>query len=433
MIKNVFTSLRWIFTVTKRFSRVERSSRSSVTSKLSLLGICFGVMTLIVVMSVMNGFQMSFITAIQEISSYHVRVTNLNEEKEEAFNVFCNKSPIIKNAYPFYEAQTLMTGLRGRESAAVVRAIDSDCYVFDDGFRRELKMISGSFDLEDENSIVLGSILARNLSCVVGTSVNLLVLSGGSDVDLISGERNFIVKGIFNSGYNDINSAYCFINLDAAQKYFGKNAERNWGLKLNKISEDVKAVSVLKTEFPECKISPWRDFNKSFFGTLRMEKSMLLLLVGLIFVVVGINIYNGMRRLVFQRRSEIAVFTALGATKTEVQTIFVMRGLITGILGSFIGVILGILISEHTQQVFYIVAKIMYGFQYAYTAVTAPQNLSYVKENSSYAIYADIPSIIFYKEVLLISLFGLFSPLFACWVASKNVLKMTVAEVLHNE
>ena len=78
-------------------------------------------------------------------------------------------------------------------------------------------------------------------------------------------------------------------------------------------------------------------------------------------------------------------------------------------------------------------ARLMYWLQYLVTAVFNHENLLYVQENSSYAVYANIPARIFFKEVVMIALFGIASPLFASWAASKNVLKLTVAEVLHNE
>ena len=78
-------------------------------------------------------------------------------------------------------------------------------------------------------------------------------------------------------------------------------------------------------------------------------------------------------------------------------------------------------------------ARIMYWLQYSATAIFNRQNLMYVQENSSYAIYANIPARIFFREVVMIALFGIISPLLASWAASKNVLKMTVAEVLHHE
>jgi len=429
--KSLLSSIKWITSVSRRFSRIDRNGRSAVTSTLATLGICFGVMTLIVVMSIMNGFQMSFIDSILEISSYHVRAEGDFEESE--FLEYCKNNKSIKYVTPFYEAQTLMTGSRGRESAAIIRAIDPEVYLHDEGFKKEINIIGGSFDFDAPGTIILGSTLARNLGCNIGSTVNLMVLSGGNDVDLFSGERNFKVTGIFSCGYAEINTSYCFVSLNDAETYFGKSAKKNWGIKLKNSNDDLHAVTMLSKKFSDAKISSWRDYNKSFFGALRIEKNMLLMLVTLIFVVVAINIYNGMRRLVFERRSEIAIFSAIGASNSEIQAIFIVRGLLTGVVGAFFGILLGLLISINTEFVFSAAAKIMYLLQYAFTAVFNHNNLQFVQENSTYMLYASIPARIFFKEVFLIAIFGIISPLLASWAASRNVLKLTVAEVLHNE
>ena len=420
MKENFVTSLRWISAVSRRFARVDRKGRSAVTSTLATLGICFGVMTLTVVMSVMNGFQMSFIDAILEVSSYHLRAVDVPVELEPELIVACETDKNVSACVPFYEAQALMTGEMGGAVAVNVRAADEAIYYEDEGFKKQLKMLSGHFDFSDPDSIILGSTLARNLGVRVGSTVNLLVMSGGSDVELFSSDRVFTVHGIFTTGYGEINSSYAFVGTEAASRYFGSSAKKIWGIKLKKYDGDLRAVS-------------WRSFNRTFFGALRIEKNMLLLLVALIFVVVAINIYNGMRRLVFERRTEIAVLSALGARKSGIKSIFIMRGLIMGTAGALVGVVLGIIISLNTDVVFTVAAKLMYAIQYLITALTDRQNLQYVQVNSSYNLYASIPARVFPGEVAAISLFGIFSPLLASLAASRNVLKMTVSEVLHNE
>lgn len=435
---NFFNSLRWISVVSRRFARVDRKGRSAVTSVLATLGICFGVMTLTVVMSVMNGFQMSFIDSILEVSSYHLRVINVAPEQENALKAACETEKKIRACVPFYEAQALMTGEKGGAVAVNVRAADESIYYKDEGFKKELRMISGSFDFSETDSIILGSTLARNLGVRTGDTVNLLVMSGGSDVDLFSSDRLFTVRGIFTTGYAEINSACAFTGTAAAEKYFGASAKKIWGIKIKNYDKDLGVVASLKkqlglSESSKTQIQSWRSFNKTFFGALRIEKNMLLLLVALIFVVVAINIYNGMRRLVFERRTEIAVLSALGARKGGIKSIFIMRGFIMGTVGALTGVVLGIIISLNTDVVFTLAAKLMYGIQYLITALTDRQNLQYVQINSSYNLYASIPARLFPGEVTAITLFGVFSPLIASWAASRNVLKLTVSEVLHNE
>ncbi len=435
---NFFNSLRWISVVSRRFARVDRKGRSAVTSVLATLGICFGVMTLTVVMSVMNGFQMSFIDSILEVSSYHLRVINVAPEQENALKAACETEKRIRACVPFYEAQALMTGEKGGAVAVNVRAADESIYYEDEGFKKELRMISGSFDFSETDSIILGSTLARNLGVRTGDTVNLLVMSGGSDVDLFSSDRLFTVRGIFTTGYAEINSACAFTGTAAAEKYFGASAKKIWGIKIKNYDKDLGVVASLKKQLglsdsSKTQIQSWRSFNKTFFGALRIEKNMLLLLVALIFVVVAINIYNGMRRLVFERRTEIAVLSALGARKGGIKSIFIMRGFIMGTVGALTGVVLGIIISLNTDVVFTLAAKLMYGIQYLITALTDRQNLQYVQINSSYNLYASIPARLFPGEVTAITLFGVFSPLIASWAASRNVLKLTVSEVLHNE
>lgn len=435
---NFFNSLRWISVVSRRFARVDRKGRSAVTSVLATLGICFGVMTLTVIMSVMNGFQMSFIDSILEVSSYHLRVINVAPEQENALKAACETEKRIRACVPFYEAQALMTGEKGGAVAVNVRAADESIYYKDEGFKKELRMISGSFDFSETDSIILGSTLARNLGVRTGDTVNLLVMSGGSDVDLFSSDRLFTVRGIFKTGYAEINSACAFTGTAAAEKYFGASSKKIWGIKIKNYDKDLGVVSSLKKQLDlsdssKTQIQSWRSFNKTFFGALRIEKNMLLLLVALIFVVVAINIYNGMRRLVFERRTEIAVLSALGARKGGIKSIFIMRGFIMGTVGALTGVVLGIIISLNTDVVFTLAAKLMYGIQYLITALTDRQNLQYVQINSSYNLYASIPARLFPGEVTAITLFGVFSPLIASWAASRNVLKLTVSEVLHNE
>ncbi len=425
--------IRWISAIARRFARVDRKGRSAVTSRLATLGICFGVMTLTVVMSVMNGFQMSFIDAILEVSSYHLRAVDVPAEKEAALVQACQTDRHVRSCIPFYEAQALMTGEKGGAIAVNVRAAEESIYFEDKGFQKELALLSGHFDLSGSDSIVLGSSLARNLGVRVGSQVNLLVMSGGSDVDLFSADRVFTVSGIFTTGYGEINNSYAFVGSQAAEKYFGASAKKIWGIKLNKYDDDIRAINSLKKQLDELELQSWRSFNRTFFGALRIEKNMLLLLVALIFVVVAINIYNGMRRLVYERRTEIAILSALGARRVGIKSIFIMRGFITGTVGALTGVLLGIIISLNTDIVFTAAAKIMYAISYLVTAITDHANLQYVQENSSYNLYASIPARIFPGEVIAITLFGIFSPLIASWAASRNVLKMQVSEVLHNE
>ena len=426
-------SYRWIFDVSRRFASVDRKSRSSATSFLAVLVICFGVMSLVTVVSVMNGFQMSFVNAIMELSSFHIRVSNLESQAEADFLDSCADSKEIRCVSPFYESQALLVGNKSKESAGIIRGVDARTCEFDEGFAREIKIVSGTFDLSSADSIVLGSYLAQSLGVTTGNTVNLLALSGGKDVELLSQNRQFKVTGIFECGYYDINQGYAFVSLEAARMYFGEDAPVFYGIKIRRPQNDGFVSAAIKSRFPDAAVQSWREYNRTFFGALRVEKNILMLLVFLIFVVVAVNIYNGMRRLVFERSQEIAALSALGGTSFQIKTIFVVRGFLTGAAGTVIGVVLGIFISLNIRSVFLGVSHCLYWLELFFTSVFSPENVAFITENQMYAIYASIPARIIPSEVLLISLFGVLSPLLASVLASRSVLKLKIAEVLHNE
>lgn len=434
--RSLVSRFSWIGLVVNRFARVDRRGRSAVTSALATVGICFGVMTLIVVVSVMNGFQMGFKDAIMELSSYHIRVSNISEGDEAALGDILKKEKDVVSVTPFYEAQGLMAGNYGEQNAAVIRAVPVNVCDTDKGFAREIKVVAGKFDLTESGSIVLGASLASSLSVRVGGTVNLLALSGGSDVQLFSQNRNYTVKGIFRSAYSDINSGYAFINFDDGLREFGRGAELISGIKIRH-ANSVRSMKHLKNQiishFADAEVESWQSYNRSFFGVLRVEKNMLMLFVFLIFVVVSINIYNGMNRLVFERQTEISVFAALGATKNEIKTIFVARGFLTGAAGAGGGILLGLLLSANSGAVFRLVSGAMYWVQYFFMMIVNPSSAAFLRENPMYYIYASIPARIIPHEVFLITLFGFFAPLAASCLASRKVLSMTVAEVLHDE
>lgn len=427
------SSLRWVAFVSRRFAHVDRKGTSAVTSFLASLGICFGVMTLITVISAMNGFQRSFIDAIMEISSCHIRVEDMNMDDCMDLERFCAEEKNITGCFPFYEAQSLVVGFKGKETAAMIRAVPQGLRNDDAGFRKELRMFAGNFDLSVPNSIVIGSELARTLGVRLGGNVNLFALSGGSDVELFSNDRIFTITGVFHTGYADLNSSYAFINISDGKKYFGNDAKLNYGIKLVDRNMDSRVLSKLRSAFPEMKIQSWKEYNRSFFGALKVEKNMLMFLVFIIFIVVAINIFNGMRRIVYERREEISILSAFGGKNSEIQSIFIMQGFLTGFAGAVPGCMLGLLLSVRMNTIFYLMSRVTYFCNLFVTMLFSPENADFVRANTMFLIYAKIPPRIYVHEVLVITIFGIFSSLVASWAASRSVLKMTVAEVMRDE
>lgn len=427
MIKKI----RWISFISSRFSTVDRKGKTALTSFLGSLGISCGVMTLICVLGVMNGFQGSTIKSIISVSSSHIQVTDVDKSIETDFESFCSGNEQIVSCVKYYESQGLIVSSQGNQAAAVIRGVDEKIIYKDLDFASQIYMEAGNFNLSEENSIVLGSSLARNLGVTLGSEINILALSGSTDISLISNNRKFIVCGLFNTGNPDINENFAFTGLKSAEKYFGKGAKAVFAIKINDYREDSDVIALIKKNFSSVKCDSWKNFNKSFFSTLRIEKNMLFLLILIIFIVVGINIYNSIRRLVYERSSEISTLSALGAGTKDISSIFIVRGLSSGIKGSFFGVLAGLLLVKNMGTIFTWLSQAEFQFQKFITIILAPENLMYLQKNRSFEIYASIPAEISISELLFISLFGILTPLISSWIASRNVLKMNICEVLH--
>ena len=438
------SNFRWIYFVAKRFSLVDLKGAEAFTSKLSTLGICFGVMTLIIVISVMNGFQREFIDAIMEVSSYNLRTENLDAKERDAFEKFASDEKEIECAVAFTESESLLVSADGRQSAALVRAIETDVMEKDFGFAREAKIVRGAFDLrtmefsesgEALAPCILGITLARSLDVRVGDEVNFYATdSGDSLLEAFSRPQKFFVAGIFRTGYSDINSSYAFVALSSQIEKIEKIEKIEnliYGIKTKNSAGEVALAKKIQLEFPDAKISLWKEYNRSFFSVLRIEKNMLMLLVVLIFVVVAINIFNSMRRIVFERRSEISTLSALGAKISSVKNIFIMRGFLIGLRGAIAGLVLGLFFCVNIKSVFTILSSALFYLQYFFMLIFSPQNAAALSENPMFAVYANIPARMYALEIIFITLFGIFSAAFSAWAASHEILNTSISEVLH--
>jgi lipoprotein-releasing system permease protein len=412
-----------------------------------------GVLALTVIIAVMNGFQMGFIESILELSSYHIRVDRLPADS----SVNLDRLPLVSSAVPFRELKGLIRGSRGNQHAAVVRGLPPDALEEDRGMAAQLDFEAGSFDIDGRNDIILGAELARSLGVMMGDEITLISLSG-----LFSEEAEntpFTVKGIFRTGFYEYDLGWGFINLERAGELDGIDA-LSLGIKLSSRWQDSRALpsitgalleaglsvrtpeeeasSAASSETETVLISSWRDYNRAFFGALRTEKLLMFVLVGLIFIVVGLNIFQSQRRAVLERREEIGLLRAVGAADSAVRLVFTCDGFIIGFAGAGIGMALGLLIALNIQVFFTLIEGTVNGViavvNFAATlfggdiagdrfAVFSPA-VFYIKE---------IPSRIIPHEAALIFMFGFLSAVLAAWFASGRVSRIRPAEVLRYE
>lgn len=430
---------KWIFFVASRYIFKGRSN----SPVLAILGIATGVLALIVIIAVMNGFQLGFIESILEISSYHIRLESYPEEKTENLQEIVLSTPAVEAAIPFKEFQALARGRRARQQAALVRGLPEYAAIKDKKMNSCLIFEDGYFDLSDNRYILLGSELARRLGLGVGDEVTLFSIMGIlTSEDESSGFDNFEIRGVFRTGYYEYDYSMAFINIEN-EVFLINNSDTMMGVKLSNrfhdkiILEQINKWLSFVPAYKNVKLSSWRDYNRSFFGALRTEKLFMFILVGLIFIVVGLNIFQAQRRSVLQRREEIGLLRAVGGTEMSVQSVFIFDGAFIGFTGASLGLIFGLLIAVNIQKFFSFIERIVNSIIYLLNMLSGYLGGGWMGNFSIFSptvfYIKEIPSRILPHEVLIIFMFGFLSALFAGWFASQKVIKIQPAEVLRYE
>jgi len=429
----------WIWYVASRYIFKGRGS----SPVLSIVGIAVGVLALIVIIAVMNGFQLGFIESILEISSYHLRLESVPEDNITQAQDLILSVPGIRAAVPFREFQALARGRRPVQQAVLVRGVPENAHEIDKVMENRLDFEAGYFDISQNGSVLLGAELARRLGLGIGDEVTMFSISGIlSAEDENGGIEKFSLTGIFRTGYYEYDCTWAFINIKDNNSLLA-DSETKIGIKIaNRFSdkqylEQVKKSLSKEPYFEEIVFSSWRDYNRSFFGALRTEKLFMFILVGLIFIVVGLNIFQSQRRSVLQRREEIGLLRALGGSEREVRFVFVCDGAMIGITGASIGLVLGLIIASNIPQFFLIIESIINAFIYLINLMGSLFNAGMARDFAVFspAIFyiEEIPSRILPQEIIIIFMFGFLSALAAAWFASRKAARIQPAEVLRYE
>ena len=443
----------WIWYIAGRY--IFRKQSKAHSTALSIVGIATGVFALIVIIAVMNGFQLGFIESILEISSYHLRIGPLPPEKIVETREAVMAVPGVEAVVPFQEFQGLVRVRRGGQQAVIVRGVPADVLSMDAGMAGRLDFENGYFDLGYDNSVLLGAELARKLGVRPGDDLTIYSIAGifsTDESDEGAGFQTYTVGGLFRTGYYEYDSSWALINIQNAAVFSDRDPVL--GVKLKNRFNDRQMLEQLRKSFEgnpgfaSAEFSGWRDYNRSFFGALRTEKLFMFILVGLIFIVVGLNIYQAQRRTVLERREEIGLLRAVGGGERAVRLIFVCDGAIIGFAGAAAGMCLGLLIASNISAFFTIIEAIVNFFinivnivvEFLLDKIFVFFLAAPIERVDNFAFFSpavfyirEIPSRIIPQEIVLICLFGFLSALLAGWFASRKVSQIHPAEVLRYE
>lgn len=425
----------WVWQTASGYLLSKRSGRSHGSSILSMLGILLGVMTLLTVLSVMNGFQQNYIENINNVLSYHLRIDNQGQELDPALMEELKALPWVESITPFSDLQTIITGTVQEPTGGLIRGIPHSALEEDSSLKEHLELQMGELDLTGRRAILIGNRMARTLGLFPGDTVNLMNLTGNEYSRLAPSQEEFYVAGTFRTGYSEYDEALGFISLYEAQETM-EVTRQDYGLKVNNRFRDRHYRSILQ-RYPgleDCEITTWRDYNKAFFSALLMEKVMMILMVSLVFVVVALNIFHSLQRSVAERIEEIALFKAMGATPSQVRFLFILQGAILSFVSSLGGVIIGLLLSLNINRVFRAVEWVVNGVMGIFRSVSGAQEAAEFTIYSSRDFYLiEVPVVIMGWDVIVIMAAAVGFSLLAALMATRTVASIRPAEVFSYE
>ena len=330
--------------------RYLRSRRSegfiSVIAWFSFAGITLGVATLIIVMSVMNGFRSELVNRILGLNG-HLGITGIQGthiSDYESLRATIAENPSILAATPQIESQVLLSSNQNTFGGIVRGVIWSDLAVRKPLWESLTNEVIVRF--REGEVILIGKTMARKLNLREGDSLTLLAPRGKTTAfGTLPSRQIFKIGGIFEVGMHEYDSSFIFMPLSSAQKFFSMKKQVT-GIELYIKSPDNAPVIKrdLRKKLPEdLAIFDWMDRNKNYLNALQVERNVMFLILTLIILVAAFNIISSMIMLVRSKNSDIAVLRTMGLGRTSLLKIFLLTGTSIGIIGTFFGSFVGLL------------------------------------------------------------------------------------------
>jgi lipoprotein-releasing system permease protein len=347
-----FSLFEWM--VALRYLRARRREGFiSVIAGFSFAGIMLGVATLIIVLSVMNGFRKELLDKIVGING-HIFVAGIDKPMTDYAEItdVLNKIPGVKLAFPMVEGQALASS-PANAGGVLVRGVRGKDIERIPSIANNIR--AGSLDdFDNRGGVAIGRRLAENLFIRPGDSITLTAPRGAqTPFGTTPRIKSYPVIAVYEVGMSEFDSAFVYMPLTEAQAYFNRDGDVNvvevFLDNADRI-EPAKAAIDANIERPIL-VTDWRMRNRTFFGVLEVERNVMFLILTLIVLVAAMNIISGLIMLVKDKSSDIAILRTMGATKGAIMRVFLITGAAIGVAGTLAGFLLGLLISLNVESI----------------------------------------------------------------------------------
>jgi len=341
--------------VAMRYLRARRSEGFiSVIAIFSMAGIMLGVATLIIVMAVMNGFREELLSRVIGFNG-HLLVQGYENKLEDYEEIAARARTVdrVVRVSPIIEGHVLASA-RGRSDGAIVRGMKSADLAGQAAIADNIRDGTLEWFTEDENVVVVGTRFAAAYGLGIGDEVTLLSPQGAATpFGVVPRAARYEIVALYEVGEYNYDSRFLFMPLDRAQSYF-QLGDAVHGVEVFLTHPDL-ARSILPQlrdalRIP-ARVVTWEQINPAFFSALKVERNVMFLILTLIILVAAFNIISSLIMLVKDKGQDIAILRTMGASKGSVMRIFVLAGSSIGILGTFLGFVLGTVFSLNIQSI----------------------------------------------------------------------------------
>ena len=405
-----------------RYLRARRGERFvSVIAGFSLVGIALGVGTLIIVMSVMGGFQIDLLNRILGFNGHlGIYAAGAPLMQYDALATRIRAVPGVTSAIPVVDGQVLLQSPRGLSAGGLMRGISQADF-------RGLHAVSDHIlggtidDFKGEDAIAIGVGLAQKFGLAVGDELTLLSPNGAATAfGTIPRVRAYKIATVFQVGMNEYDTSYVFLPIEAAQIFLQLPVQASQIVVMVDDPNNVRSIgrAILGVAPPNrVVVQDWQQNNNSFFAAVQVERNVMFLILTLIILVAAFNVVSSLIMMVKDKTRDIAVLRTIGAGRGAIMRIFLMSGAAVGVTGTLLGVILGVLFCLNIQAI-----------QHAVESV-----LGVSVFNPEVYYLAHLPAKLNWNEVLQVMLMALSLSLLATLYPSWRAARTDPVEALRHE